>query len=85
MKDFSGRGSLGEVRWSRALCQGVPYLILRATAQEFSLLVRAGQGVAAAVAPHVECSIHRVGEVGGLQSNRGFRWGSGAGLCGPGT
>lgn len=66
MKDFSGRGSLGEVQWSRILCQGVPYLVLRATAQEFSLLVRAGQGVTAAVAPHVECSIHGVGEVGGL-------------------
>lgn len=66
-------GFLGEVRRGRALCQGVPYLILRAPAQEFSLLVRAGQGVATAVAPHVECGIHGVGEVGGLQGDRGFR------------
>lgn len=53
----------------RALCQGVPYLILGAPAQEFSLLVRAGQGVAAAMATHVERGVHGVGEVGGLQGD----------------
>lgn len=67
------------------LCQGVPYLVLRAPAQEFSLLVRAGQGVAAAVTTHVECGVHGVGEVGGLQGDRGFKWGSGDGICGPGA
>lgn len=70
-------GSLGEVRWGRALCQRVPYLVLRAPAQEFSFLIRAGQGVAAAVTTHVECGVHGVGEVGGLQGDRGFRWVSG--------
>lgn len=69
----------------RALCQGVPYLVLRTPAQEFSLLIRAGQGVAAAVTTHVECGVHRVGEVGGLQGDRGFGWGSGDGICGPGA
>lgn len=59
-------GSLGEVRWGRSLCQRIPYLILRAPAQEFSLLIRAGQRVAAAVTTHVECGVHGVGEVGGL-------------------
>lgn len=53
----------------RALCQGVPYLVLGAPAQEFSLLVRAGQGVAAAMATHVERGVHGVGEVGGLQGD----------------
>lgn len=69
MKDFSGRAGRrlsGEVRLRRTLCQGVPYLVLRAPAQEFSLLVRAGQGVAATVTTHVECGVHGVGEVGGL-------------------
>lgn len=69
----------------RALCQRVSYLVLRAPAQEFSFLIRAGQGVAAAVTTHVECGVHRVGEVGGLQGDRGFRYGSGSGLYGPGT
>lgn len=34
---------------------------------------------------HIECGVHGVGEVGGLQGDRAVRWGSGAGLCGPGT
>lgn len=59
-------GSLGEVHGGRGLCQRVPYLVLRAPAQEFSLLIRAGQGVAAAVTTHVECGVYGVGEVGGL-------------------
>lgn len=63
----SGRGFLGMSVGGRALCQGIPYLVLRSPAQEFSLLVRAGQGVAAAMAPHVECGIYWVGEVGRLQ------------------
>lgn len=83
LKNFSGRGaggSLGEGRWGRALCQRVPYLVLRAPAQQFSLLICAGQGVAAAVTTHVERGVYRVGEVGGLQGDRGFRWGLRAGL-----
>lgn len=79
-----GRRLSGEVRWWRTLCQGVPYLVLGAPAQEFSLLVRAGQGVAAAVAPHVQCGVHGVREVGGLQA-RGCSWGSDTGLWGLGT
>lgn len=55
----------------RALCQGVPCLVLRSPAQEFSLLVRAGQGVAAAMAPHVERGVHGVGEVGRLVRVKG--------------
>lgn len=78
-------GSLGEVRRGRTLGQRVSYLVLRAPAQEFSFLIRAGQGVAAAVTTHVECGVHGVGEVGGLQGDRGFRWGSGAGLYDPDT
>lgn len=67
MRDSCGRGLSGDVRWGRALCQGIPYLVFRSPAQQFPLLVRAGQGVAAAVAPHVECSIHWVGEIGRLK------------------
>lgn len=66
-----GRRLSGEVRWWRTLCQGVPYLVLGAPAQEFSLLVCAGQRVAAAVASHVQCGVHRVREVGGLQATEG--------------
>lgn len=64
-------GLSGDVRWGRALCQGIPYLVLRSLAQEFSLLIRAGQGVAAAMAPHVERGIHWVGEVGRLVRVKG--------------
>lgn len=87
LKDFSGRGRRlsGEVQGGRGLCQRVAYLVLRAPAQEFSLLIRAGQGVAAAVTTHVECGVYGVGEVGGLQGDRGFGWDSEAGLHGPGT
>lgn len=61
-----GRRLSGGSPMGRALCQRVPYLVLRAPAQEFSFLIRAGQGVAAAVTTHVECGVHGVGEVGGL-------------------
>lgn len=72
MKDSAGRGFSGDVHWGqRVLCQGVPYLVLRSPAQEFSLLIRAGQRVAAAVTPHVERGIHRVGEVGRLVRVKG--------------
>lgn len=57
--------------WGGALCQGIPHLVLRSPAQQFSLLVRAGQGVAAAMAPHVECGVHWVGEVGRLVRVKG--------------
>lgn len=70
-KDSCGRGLSGDVRQGGALCQGIPYLVLRSPAQQFSLLVRAGQGVAAAMAPHVECGIHWVGEVGRLVRVKG--------------
>lgn len=65
------QGLSGDVRWGRALCQGIPYLIFRSPAQQFSLLVRAGQGVAAAMTPHVERGIHWVGEVGRLVRVKG--------------
>lgn len=51
---WQGSGdALGKSEGGRTLCQGVPYLVLRTPAQEFSLLIRAGQGVTAAVATHV--------------------------------
>lgn len=64
------QGLSGDIRWGRALCQGIPYLIFRSPAQQFSLLIRAGQGVAAAMTPHVERGIHWVGEVGRLQKKK---------------
>lgn len=65
-----GRGLSGDVGRGGALCQGIPYLVFRSSAQQFSLLVRAGQGVAATVAPHVERGIHWVGEVGRLRKRK---------------
>lgn len=58
----TGRHSLVQA----ALCQRVAHVLITCRQQLF-LLVRTGQRVAAVVGAHVEGSIHRVGEVCGLQ------------------
>jgi len=56
-----------------SLCQRVDQGLLVPPGEQLLLLVRAGQGVAAVVGPHVQSGVYRVGEVGGLQGGRAHK------------
>lgn len=56
----------GWAQVQEALRQRVAHVLVPRR-QQLLLLVRAGQRVAAVVGAHVECRVHRVGEVCGLE------------------